>query len=232
MQHFAAANGIPLPAKHEFRKAARVSLYDLIRYTPMTIRENRKHNCRLFFYTTEYFKRPGKRGLRIFAYKTGCNKHTYVTQLGFVDWRRGLKSTIWCHCSCDYFKYNVEYVLAQLGSSELVFSWNQPPQVRNPDRVPHACKHILLAVDDALKRSRQFAKIDSETELQDVKIEDIKDKSKEFKDKDLQDEKRFRELQTPKRPVFKPFTQPDGGQDGNQTPTGPQKNQQPPTGKP
>lgn len=208
---YAASEGIPLPAKHSFNKAARVSLYDLVRFTPMKIRENRRKGCRTFFYGTQYFKRPGKRGIRIFAYKTGCSKSTYVTQLGFIDWRKGLKSTIWVHCTCDYFKFNVEYVLAQLGASELVFSWNQPPHIRNPKNIPHACKHILLVVDDALNRAKQFGKKDLETELQDVDVDEIE--LSDFEKKKLEDKKRFEKLKEDeklKKPStvekFKPYT--------------------------
>ena len=224
-QHYASNEGIPLPAKHTFNKAARVTLYDLIRYTPMNIRENRKKGCRTFFYGTQYFKRPGKRGLRIFAYKTGCNKSTYVTQIGYLDWRKGLKSSIWVHCDCDYFKYNVEYVLAQLGASEVVYAWNQPPNVRNPKHIPHACKHVLLVVDDALARAKQFGKKDLEMELQDVNIEDIeltpfekkiieKKKIKEIEDQKLKKPSSIEKFQPysqkPKEPKKEPVTIPLG----------------------
>jgi hypothetical protein len=189
---FFSNEGIPLPARHTFNKSARLALYDLIRYTPMNIRENRRKGCRTFYYGTQYFKRPGKRGLRIFAYRTVCNKTTYTTQIGFVDWRKGLKSSIWVHCTCDYFKYNVEYVLTQLGASELVFSWNQPPHVRNPDFAPHACKHILTVVDDALVKSKMFGKKDLEVELQNVEIEEIE--LTKFEQRQLEDRNRFKNL--------------------------------------
>jgi hypothetical protein len=230
--HYASNEGIPLPATHNFNKAARVSLYDLIRYTPMNIRENRRKGCRTFFYGTQYFKRPGKRGIRIFAYKTGCEKSTYVTQIGFVDWRKGLKSSIWVHCTCDYFKYNVEYVLAQLGASELVFSWNQPPNIRNPKHIPHACKHILLIVDDALGRAKQFGKKDLEMELQDVDIDEIE--LTPFEKKKLEDKKRFDQLkekeklqkpsnfrpysQQPKEEINEPAAKPTGTRPYTQNP--------------
>lgn len=204
-EKYASNEGIPLPTKHLFNKAARLSLYDLIRYTPMAVRERRKDGCRTFFYGTQYFKRTGKRGLRVFAYRTGCNKHTYTTQIGFVDWRKGLKSSIWVHCTCDHFKFNLEYVLAQLGASELVFSWNQPPHVRNPEYVPYACKHIIGVVDDALNRAKQFGKKDLETELQDVNVDEIE--LTPFEKKQLEDKNRFKKLQEPKKSEqFKPYT--------------------------
>jgi hypothetical protein len=171
----------------------------------MNIRENRRKGCRTYYYGTEYFKRPSKRGIRIFAYKTGCSKSTYITQIGFVDWRKGLKSSIWVHCSCDYFKYNVEYVLSQLGASELVFSWNQPPHIRNPKYVPHACKHILLIVDDALAKAKTYGRKDLEEELQEVDVDKIA--PDEFNPKDLTNKNRFKDLQKPST-VFKPYTQP------------------------
>lgn len=160
----AAASGIN--EDQIFKKTARLSLYNLVRYTPMHIRQNRLSGCRTFFYTSEYFKREGKRGMRIFAYKTGCNRRTYLSQVGLVDYTMGTNSTIWCHCTCDYFKFNCEYVLAQLGASSNVLAWHQPPVVRNPNMVPGTCKHILLLLDDVLQRAKQYAKLDKNKELE------------------------------------------------------------------
>jgi hypothetical protein len=182
LSHFnRIAGGGPEPT---FRKVARLTLYNLIRYTPSHIRDNRKKdNCRTYFYTSEYFKREGKRGMRIFAYKTGCNKQTYLTMIGFVDYTKNLNSSVWVSCSCDYYKYYLEYANAQLGATEHTYAWNQAPHITNPRMVPGACKHILLIIDDAMKRTRQFAKLDKNKELELTTPElDIEpDKSTEFK---------------------------------------------------
>jgi hypothetical protein len=191
-----------------FKKVARLTLYNLIRYTPMKIRNNRLKGCRVFFYTSEYYKRQGKRGIRVFAYKTGCAKETYLTQIGFVDYTKNLQSSVWCHCSCPHFRYNYEYVLDQLGASNLLYAWKQPPREKNPNMVPGCCKHILTIVDDALQRTRQFARLDKNKDLEvdhpEIDIEP--DKSTEYKPEDGP-EKVPNKLRPPKpKPSFNPYT--------------------------
>ena len=161
--------------KNVFHKAARVTVYDMIRYTPLKIRQNRLKGCRVYFYNSEYFKRKGKRGLRLFAYKTGCNKSTYMTTIGFVDYTKNLQSTVWVSCQCDHFKYTYEYAMSARGASDLMYAWHQPPVEKNPQMLPGACKHILAILDDALRRTRQFARLDKnkDLELEDTDIDEI-----------------------------------------------------------
>lgn len=161
--------------KNVFHKAARVTVFDMIRYTPLNIRRNRMKGCRVYFYNSEYFKRKGKRGLRLFAYKTGCSKSTYMTTIGFVDYTKNLQSSVWVSCQCDYFKYTYEYAMATKGASDHLYAWHQPPVEKNPSMLPGACKHILAILDDALRRTRQFAKLDKnrDDEVEDTDIDGI-----------------------------------------------------------
>lgn len=162
-------NGIE--EKNVFHRAARVTVYDMIRHTPENIRRNRLKNCRVYFYNSEYFKRKGKRGLRLFAYKTGCSKSTYMTTIGFVDYTKNLQSSVWVSCSCDHFKYNYEYAMATKGASDHVYAWRQPPVTMNPEMLPGACKHILAVLDDSLRRARQFARLDKNRDDEDAGVD-------------------------------------------------------------
>jgi hypothetical protein len=168
--------------KNVFKKVSKLTVYEMIRYTPMNIRLNRKNNCRVYFYNSEFIKREGKRGLRTFAYKTGCNQHTYLTQIGFLDYKLNLKSPVWVSCQCDYYKYQLEWVNTSYGASDHTYALNQPPVFTNPHMVPGACKHILSVVDDAMKRTRQFARLDAnkDLEVEDTKIDKRWDLSKDY----------------------------------------------------
>jgi hypothetical protein len=152
--------------KNVFQRTARVTVYDMIRYTPLNIRENRLKGCRVYFYNSERFERKGKRSLRLFGYKTGCSKKTYMTQIGYVDYTKNLQSTVWVHCDCDYFKYFLEYSMAVKGASDHLDAFRQPPVEKNPQMLPGACKHILAILDDSLRRTRQFAKLDKNRDLE------------------------------------------------------------------
>jgi hypothetical protein len=161
--------------KNVFKRVGRVTVYDMIRYTPVNIRRNRMKGCRVYFYNSEYLKRQGKRGLRLFAYKTGCSKSTYLTTIGFVDYTKNLQSTVWVSCQCDHFKYTYEYAMTQRGASDNIYAWQQPPVEKNPHMLPGCCKHILAILDDSLRRTRQFAKLDKnrDDEPEDTDIDGI-----------------------------------------------------------
>ena len=49
-----------------------------------------------------------------------------------------------------------------MGASTNVYAWNKPPVVRNPNMIPGACKHVLTIVDDAIRRSKQYKRLDLE----------------------------------------------------------------------
>lgn len=157
-----------------FKKTAKLALYNLIRYTPMHIRENRLKGCRTYFHVSEFFNRENATGIRIFAYRTGCNKKTYLSQIAFSnplkpgrdpkanDYFFTKGSFVWVHCTCPYFKFNLEYVMDKMGASTNVYAWNKPPVIKNPNMVPGACKHILTTIDDAIRRSKQYKRLDLE----------------------------------------------------------------------
>lgn len=72
---------------------------------------------------------------------------------------------VWVWCSCEHFGYTYEWVLAQYGSSSLSPGyeergpsiWNQPPIVRNESQNAGVCKHLVLAMREGLKQTRDLA---------------------------------------------------------------------------
>jgi len=74
-------------------------------------------------------------------------------------------SPVWVWCSCPHFAYNVEWVLAQYGSSSIGAGYEgrgmdivpAPPIVRNKSNRPYLCKHLVLCASEALKQTRDFA---------------------------------------------------------------------------
>ena len=61
------------------------------------------------------------------------------------------KKECWVHCSCPFFKYNLEVALAKTGNSSVIKSNGDLPVVRNPDMIPYLCKHINKSYTKAIK---------------------------------------------------------------------------------
>lgn len=197
-----------------FKKTAKLQLYNLIRYTPMHIRQNRLNGCRTYFHVSEFFNREDALGVRIFAYRTGCNKKTYLSQIAFSnpfkvgrdpkksDYFFTKGSFVWVHCTCPYFKFNLEYVMDKIGASTNVYAWNSPPVIRNPNMIPGACKHILTIVDDAISRSKQFKVLDYENnkDLNKPKIDIKPEKPDEMKKLSPQKPQQPQQPQKPQGP--------------------------------
>jgi hypothetical protein len=59
-----------------------------------------------------------------------------------------LKNKIWVHCSCEYFRFLLEIVLAQHGSSSVIScAKTHLPMKTNPKLKPHLCKHVMAAIN-------------------------------------------------------------------------------------
>ena len=56
-------------------------------------------------------------------------------------------------CSCDDFKFRMEWALWRKGASDIMFSNGDPPDVTNPAQIGGACKH-LVAMWDLLKEKK------------------------------------------------------------------------------
>lgn len=92
---------------------------------------------------------------------SGKRRYAYVRFYGPPD----PKTPVWVWCSCEDFAYRLEWVLAQIGCSTLATGYsgqgteiiNQPPDIKNPQRKPGLCKHLLVAAEMALRQTKDYA---------------------------------------------------------------------------
>lgn len=88
-------------------------------------------------------------------------RYSYIRFYGPPD----IKTRCWVWCSCEDFAYRLEWVLAQIGSSSVAPGYanrgvriiNKPPDIKNPQRQPGLCKHLLQAAELALRQTRDLA---------------------------------------------------------------------------
>jgi hypothetical protein len=64
---------------------------------------------------------------------------------------------VWVWCSCPYYTYNLEVVLARYNSSSIFLSNGQMPIVRNRQMFPHLCKHLVNTAKFALQQRDDLA---------------------------------------------------------------------------
>jgi len=63
----------------------------------------------------------------------------YVTVITVLN-RRGHVNL---SCSCDDFKYRLEYPLTKKGAAQIEYSNGDPTVYTNPSLIPYACKHLI-----------------------------------------------------------------------------------------
>lgn len=49
-------------------------------------------------------------------------------------------------CTCPYFRYHLEVALHHHKASDVEMSNGQDPVIRNPQKTPYACKHLISAL--------------------------------------------------------------------------------------
>lgn len=54
---------------------------------------------------------------------------------------------VYVQCTCPYFRYHLEVALNYHKASDIKISNGQEPVIRNPQKIPHACKHLIAALD-------------------------------------------------------------------------------------
>jgi len=87
--------------------------------------------------------------IRIFTTRRG--KSGDVAEYNSV----GKFSPVWVRCTCPYFQFFVEWVLAQTENTDLrKITDNKPPNIRNPDRIPYVCKHLFKALPLAVEAAK------------------------------------------------------------------------------
>lgn len=63
---------------------------------------------------------------------------------------------VWVSCDCDDFRYRLEYVLSQRGSSSILHSSGGPAQKTNPKGQARLCKHLLKIIGIIPQASRHL----------------------------------------------------------------------------
>jgi len=126
----------------------RKKFYLLVRKTPNSIKK-RCSSCFVKIHSSLYIDDPKEKNLykRVLVYVRGDRAKTYHVTFKFFNVDPEKKEDLrqkecWVHCSCPFFKYNLEVVLAKTGNSSVIKSNGDLPVVRNPNMIPYLCKHI------------------------------------------------------------------------------------------
>lgn len=143
----------------------RLTLAQLIKLTPSPIRERANSECRAVRKQYEVGSRDGFRRVyrkdkeyynefRFYSVCKDGKRHSYIRFYGPPK----ADTPVWVWCSCPFFTYTLEVVLAKFNSSTIRLSNGMLPQVRNPKMVPYLCKHLVRASVDAVKQQKDLAK--------------------------------------------------------------------------
>jgi hypothetical protein len=79
--------------------------------------------------------------------------------------RPGSDTPVWVTCSCEHFRYVCEWALTRYGSSDIIHSNGQSADSTNPRGIGMGCKHIVVALKDAIENW-------SEEPLEDRQVEE------------------------------------------------------------
>lgn len=137
--------------------ATRRRFYQLELKTPNKIKK-RCSSCRTKIHSSLYIDDEKEKNIykRVLVYVRGDRRKTYHVTFKFYDVDPEKNEDLrtkecWVHCSCPFFKYNLEVVLSKSKNSSVIKSNGALPVVRNPDMVPYLCKHIYKAYPKAIK---------------------------------------------------------------------------------
>ena len=72
-----------------------------------------------------------------------CKGDTSPKRVELKIWGAGESAKVWVRCSCEYFKFHVEYALDRKDSTDLKYAINRAPKITNPQQNCHACKHVV-----------------------------------------------------------------------------------------
>lgn len=124
--------------------ATKATFLDLLSNTPGRIRENATNpSCSSKFMGV--VRKPN--GLATFVWRTGCSGRNHLTTLEILPGGKPERVPIKVQCSCEYYVYNLEVVMAESGLSENRYALPQWPIIRNPNGSKHLCKHMVLVAD-------------------------------------------------------------------------------------
>lgn len=133
--------------------AKRITLLKLHEHTPRNIVENStKAGCGFRYIGT--VTKPN--GLCTFAYKTGCSGREHITTFEVLPAIGDVKlHPIRVQCSCEYFVFTLEVVMAARGLSENRLALPQWPVIRNPSGAKFLCKHLYMTANDFMNKARR-----------------------------------------------------------------------------
>ena len=141
----------------------RLTLQQLMRATPSAIVSRAAKQCHVVrkeyavgsldgFRRTYTKNRTFYNEMRTWTVCTDGKRNTYLRFFGPPS----PTTEVWVWCSCPYFTYNLEVVLARYNSSVIRYSNGQIPIVRNRRMIPHLCKHLILTARAALMEKRDL----------------------------------------------------------------------------
>lgn len=153
------------------------NLKQLINYTPRDFYQ-RKGKCRVVAQQYGSGSRKGFQRSRpkypIYYNEMRCSvvcpsgkrRYCYIRFYGPPD----PKTPVWVWCSCEDFAYRLEWVLAKIDSSTISTGYsgrgvgiiNKPPDIRNPQKRPGLCKHLLAASEIALRQTKDYASLEGQ----------------------------------------------------------------------
>lgn len=153
---------VPIRSNYIKGAAPRATIADLYAKTPSNIRSNsRNPKCRTRFLGTVV--KPN--GLQNFVWRAGCSGREHITSFEVLPalTANPLQLPVRVQCSCEYFVFTLEIVMADAGLSDNRYALPQWPVIRNPNGSRHMCKHMILCTNDFAARSKNAAggKIDN-----------------------------------------------------------------------
>ena len=86
------------------------------------------------------------RKIQLKAVDTKGSKTPHLITVRLYGDDKPLDSSVWLHCSCEYFTFNLEVALTSQGSSSVINSNGALPVEKNPSMKGHLCKHLLAAI--------------------------------------------------------------------------------------
>lgn len=119
-----------------------------------------------------------------YHYWTGTDEYKYKTTIRPLnplqyDLNAG-NAPAMVSCSCEDFKYRLEYSLSLSRNAQIKYSNGQPANITNPTNKKFMCKHLISIFDSVLKLNKKNVEM-----LNNLKISKYLDISSEYMSKDI-----------------------------------------------
>lgn len=140
------AHRISASAAKKVPKVSQLSIAQVLRTTPRVFKENSKN------VVIKELKRgktksglPGVRAVAkdVFS-KPGQRGRSHKCAIVAMDGKPVYTSkSVHFQCDCEAFMYWCEVALNKYGAAAIKFSNGEPPDTRNPQKLPMICKHLI-----------------------------------------------------------------------------------------